>query len=50
MDVFKQDVENSLDDYQWKRALRFGVQQSTIYYALKRLDISYKKNTTTPQI
>ena len=47
MDALKQDVENIPDAYQWERALRFGVHQSTIYYALKRLEISYKKNTTT---
>ena len=47
MDTFKQDVENSPDAYQWERALRFGVHQSTIYYALKRLEISDQKNTTT---
>ena len=47
MDALKHDVENSPDAYQWERALRFGVHQSTIYYALKRLEISYKKNTTT---
>ena len=41
------DVELAPDAYQWERALRFGVHQSRIYYALKRLEISYKKNTTT---
>ena len=49
MDALRQDVENNPDDYQWERALRFGVHQSTIYYALKRLGISYKKNATTPK-
>ena len=44
MDALKQDVEKHPDDYQWERALRFGVHQSTIYYALKRLGISYKKH------
>ena len=46
-DALKHDVRNSPDAYQWERALRFGVHQSTMYYALKRLGISYKKNTTT---
>ena len=50
MDALKHDVEKRPDDYQWERALRFGVHQSTIYYALKRLGISYKKNTTTSKI
>ena len=47
MDALKHDVENSPDAYQCERALRCGVHQSTMYYALKRLGISYKKNTTT---
>ena len=47
MDALKHDVEKCPDDYQWERALRFGVHQATIYYALKRLGIRYKKNTTT---
>ena len=49
MEVLAQEVEDSPDDYQWERAARFNVTQPAITKALKRLDISYKKNTTTSQ-
>ncbi|WP_222430259.1 IS630 transposase-related protein [Gillisia sp. Hel_I_86] len=32
------------DHFQYERAKKFGVSQSAIYYALRRLKISYKKN------
>ena len=44
-----EDVKNYPDDYQWERAERFGVTQRAIGLALKRLGISYKKNTATSQ-
>ena len=44
MDALAKDVENNPDHYQHQRANRFGVSQSAIFYALKRLRISYKKN------
>ena len=49
MEVLAQEVEDSPDDYQWERAARFNVTQPAITKALKRLNISYKKNTTTSQ-
>lgn len=49
MDALKKDVELHPDDYQWERAKRFNVSQSTIAQALKRLGISNKKNTKTSQ-
>ena len=49
MEVLAQEVQDSPDDYQWERAARFNVTQPAITKALKRLDISYKKNTTTSQ-
>ena len=45
MEALRKDVEKHPDDYQWERAKRFNVGQSTIFYALKRLGISNKKNT-----
>lgn len=45
----KQDVERYPDDYQWERAQRLGVAQSTVHYALKQLKISHKKNLRSPQ-
>jgi transposase len=47
MDILKKDIETFPDDYQWERAKRLNVTQPTIHYALKRLNISYKKNTKT---
>lgn len=44
MEALRKDVEQNPDHYQYERAKRFGVGQSTIYYALKRLGISNKKN------
>ncbi|MDE9590564.1 IS630 transposase-related protein, partial [Xenorhabdus bovienii] len=43
------DVQNYPDDYQWERAKRLGVTQSAIHYALKRLNITFKKNAKTSQ-
>ena len=44
MAALAKDVEQHPDLYQYERAKKFGVGQSTIFYALKRLNISYKKN------
>ena len=41
------DVKKYPDAYQYERAKRLGVSKSGIYYALKRLKISYKKNSAT---
>ncbi|CAK0770965.1 transposase [Gammaproteobacteria bacterium] len=43
MEALKQDVEQYPDAYQYERAKRFGVSQSGIGSALKRLGISCKK-------
>lgn len=42
------DIENFPDAYQFERAKRLSVTQPAIHYALKRLNITYKKNTKTP--
>ena len=47
MDQLEKDVDLFPDDYQWERALRLGVGQPAIHYALKRLKITVKKNSTT---
>ena len=49
MTALKKDVEASPDDYQWERAQRLGVSERTIGYALKRLNICYKKNLKHPK-
>lgn len=45
MAVLKADVINYPDSFQYERAARLGVSRSGVYWALKRLGISYKKNT-----
>ncbi|MCF7566871.1 IS630 transposase-related protein [Sabulilitoribacter arenilitoris] len=44
MEVLRKDIQNYPDRYQYERAKIFGVSQSAIFYALQRLNISYKKN------
>lgn len=44
-DELLKDIETFPDGYQWERAKRMNVGQPAIHYALKRLNISYKKNT-----
>lgn len=45
MNTLYKDVKDNPDHYQYERAKTFGVSQSAIFYALKRLNISNKKNT-----
>lgn len=49
MEALRKDVEENPDLYQYERAKKFGVGQSTIYYALKRLGVSNKKNAFSSQ-
>jgi transposase len=44
MDALREDVIKYPDAYQYERAIRFGVSQTGILAALKRLGVSYKKN------
>jgi transcriptional regulator with XRE-family HTH domain len=44
-----QDIEQYPDSYQYERAERLGVSQMCIWYNLKKLSITYKKNTESPQ-
>lgn len=43
------DVEQYPDAYQKERAGRFGVCQKAIWQALKKMGLTYKKNSTSPQ-
>ena len=45
MEELKKDVELYPDAYQRKRAERLKVSESCIFYALKRLNITHKKNS-----
>lgn len=47
MEALRKDVEDHPDRFQYERAKKFGVGQSTIFYALKRLGISNKKNAVS---
>ena len=49
MERLKEDIVQYPDSYQYERAKRLGVSQSGIYWALKRLGVSYKKNPASPQ-
>jgi len=46
MNALQEDVNENPDAYQYERAAKFGVSQRCIGYGLKRLGVSYKKNTT----
>ncbi len=47
MSALARDVIAYPDAYQYERAARFGVSVQGINYALKRLGVTYKKNTET---
>ncbi len=49
MEALKQDIQDYPDAYMYERAQRLNVSKSGIEHALRRLNISYKKNTLSPQ-
>ena len=49
MKILEDDVKENPDLYQYERAAKLKVCQSTVCYALKRLGVSYKKNLQTPK-
>ena len=49
MKALKSDVEQHPDAYQAERAKRLGVSESCVQFALRRLNVTYKKNSATPQ-
>lgn len=48
-DALKEDVRIYKDAYHYERAERLGVSPAGIYKALKRLGITFKKNSFSPQ-
>lgn len=46
MEALKQDLKAYPDAYQYERAARLKVSKAAIWYAFKRLKVSYKKNAT----
>ena len=49
MESLKKDVENNPDRFQYERAKDYGVTAWAIGVALKRLKISYKKNSESSE-
>ena len=49
MEALARDVELHPDDYQYERAQRFAISTRGICAALKRLNISRKKNSGAPE-
>jgi len=49
MNKLEQDVLKNPDDFQYERAKRFGVSQWGIGMALRRLNITNKKNSKSSQ-
>lgn len=49
MEALKKDVELYPDAYLKERASRFNVTHMSIWFALKRLNVTCKKNSTAPQ-
>lgn len=47
MEALAKDVEIYSDSYQHERAKRLGVSKACIFYALKRLKVTYKKKPKT---
>ena len=45
MEALKLDVEQYPDAYQFERATRLDVSEYCVWYALKKLNITYKKNS-----
>lgn len=49
MEALKRDVEKYPDAYQYERAERLNVSEGCVFHALKRLGVTYKKNSKSPQ-
>ena len=49
MERLKQDVQKEPDAYLSERAERLGVSVTGIFYALRRLNFSNKKNSVSPK-
>lgn len=49
LEALRKDVIDYPDAYQHERAQRFGVAQNAIFFALKKLQLTYKKNASAPQ-
>ena len=46
MQSLQEDLDKDKDSYYFERAKRLNVSTSCVFYAMKRLGVSYKKNST----
>ena len=46
MQSLQEDLDKNKDSYYFERAKRLNVSTSCVFYAMKRLGVSYKKNST----
>jgi transposase len=49
MKALRRDIRKYPDKFQYERAREFGVTQGAIWFALKRMNISVKKNSVPPK-
>lgn len=49
MEALKRDIQTSPDSYQYERAIRLKVSRSCVHFALKRLNVTYKKKSSASQ-
>ena len=49
MDALKEDIKTYPDAYQYERAERLRVTPMGVWHALKRLGVTYKKNSKSPE-
>ncbi len=49
LEVLRQDILDYPAAYQYERAKRLGVAQNAIFLALRKLGVTYKKNSDTSQ-
>jgi transposase len=50
MQRLQKDIQDNPDRYQYERAQDYGVTQGAIWFALQRLNVSYKKNSVSSKI
>lgn len=49
LEALRMDIIDYPDAYQHERAQRFGVAQNAIFFALKKLQLTYNKTASSPQ-
>ena len=49
MEALAKDIKENADSYHYERAARLGVGTRTVGDALKRLQVTYKKNIESPE-